>query len=150
MKLMLKISAAVLLGVMILSVWMVRDLMRSDPVVRWGQGVPSHPLFPATASDIHYLERGGFGWVVVAEATLEPADFEAFAREKGWQPEAARISSLPGRQLLEEEPVLLQPVEIGEEGLAVLFHERRAKNGGGETVVYDPARRRLLLNMSHR
>lgn len=78
---------------------------------------------PASATDISYYKRDGFGWIKNYECSIPADAFLGLASKEGW--------------------------EVQEKD-NVLFYEERHPNGGGVTVQYDKDSERLSVQSSHR
>lgn len=105
---------------------------------------------PPTASDISYYERTGFGWVRCAEFSIVRDDLLAYATANGWQLEPVTNIAAPIC------PALLVPFTQTDNPLSAgtisngLRYKNRHPNGGGITIVYDPATSRCYYSASHR
>ena len=105
---------------------------------------------PASASDITYARRKGFGWFLTYECKMPEADFRSWAQKEGWAIQESTNVSVSGLRAILKLPNLTnsfgEPAPIER---ALLF-ERRKQNGGGTMVVYDLERGRLFFSQSHR
>lgn len=88
-----------------------------------GQHVESVDWLPASATDISYEKRDGFGWIKNYDCLISEDDFLILAEEEGW--------------LVQEDETFY-------------FYENRHPNGGGVTVHYDKISKRLSVQSNHR
>jgi hypothetical protein len=103
---------------------------------------------PASASEITYARRKGFGWFLIYECKLPESDFRSLAQKEGWPIQEG--TNVPVRTVLERPDITNL---FGESPYSIdraLLFERRQRNGGGTTVVYDLKTGRLFVSQSHR
>jgi hypothetical protein len=106
---------------------------------------------PASASDITYARRKGFGWFFIYECTVPESDFRSLAQKEGW--EIQEGTNVPVGRV---RTILMLPDltnVFGDPASSIdraLLFERRKPNGGGTTVVYDLERGRLFFSQSYR
>ena len=106
---------------------------------------------PASASDITYARRKGFGWFLIYECNLPESDFRSLAQKEGWSIQEGTNVSVSGSRNVLKLPDLTN--SFGTPAYSIdraLLFERRQINGGGTTVVYDLERGRLFFSQSHR
>ena len=107
---------------------------------------------PASASDITYAKRTGFGWYLTYECSLPESDFQSLAQKEDWPVRDATNVNISGWR----SGLNLPELSTNEFGLPssmverALFFKRRYQNNGGTTVIYDRQRQRLFFNESHR
>jgi hypothetical protein len=116
-----------------------------------GVGVASVGWLDSRASDISYYRANDFSGNFVYEFRISRADFEALARERGWQ-----VTALPGRRNIMRYTFFLPETDVRHQRPfdadvnGGLFFERRQANGGGTTVLYDTNALRAYVSESSR
>ena len=88
-----------------------------------GEHLESVDWLPASATDVSFQKRDGFGWIKNYDCLIPEEDFHMLAAREGW--------------------------DFQGEGNA-FFYEKRYPNGGGVTVNYDKDSKRLSVQSNHR
>ena len=88
-----------------------------------GEHEASVEWLPASATDVTYYRREGFGWIRNYDCLIPEADLLKFAEQMGWKLEG--------------------------EG-DVLFYGKWYPNGGGTAVNYNRTTQRLTVRSNHR
>lgn len=114
------------------------------------EGTDRPSWLPVTATDIFYRSQEGFGWWKAAEFTISESDFRAFAAKEGWSLTEEVDYSRPGHlELIRPKGRELTEHDI--RGIPhALVYERRASNGGGITVAFDPSTSKAYYSANHR
>ena len=113
--------------------------------------VPQVDWLPASASDITYARRKGFGWFLTYECKLPEPDFRSLAQKEGWSIQEGTNVPVGRLRTFLKLPDLTNA--FGDPASSIdraLLFERQKPNGGGTTVVYDLERGRLFFSQSHR
>ncbi len=116
-----------------------------------GEGTDRPDWLPEEATDVSYRVFGKvFGWIRFAELKITEDVLKAYATQRGW-------TFLEKRGVTKVD--LLLTVGRSEEERAVddylplprvLVYERRASNGGGITLMFDPTTSRAYYSESDR
>lgn len=112
---------------------------------------PSVPWLPQSASDISFYRNSNIGNVQAYEFQISRPDFEALARERGWnvKPMKQEVSiirytqCLPSAHIQRTEPFHAM-------SSSGLFYEDRRPNGGGISVLYDDVKSMAYVFSSNR
>lgn len=73
---------------------------------------------PASASDITYRRRGGFGWFVQYECTLPESNFHVLATNKGWPVQQATNLVIPTGVLMQAQSILRTSITLSAIGVS--------------------------------
>ncbi|HTQ30862.1 MAG TPA: hypothetical protein VMI53_06595 [Opitutaceae bacterium] len=133
---------------------------RSGPEER-AQHLAHVAWLPAEASDVTYVKRDGFGWVICYDCKLPKEALDRLAQKEGWKlvPKNDVTTGLrnilcPSPPKKKTDPHDVVTVDLGHEPnppavRKALFYENRHPNGGGVTVIYDLDTSRLFVHKSH-
>lgn len=105
---------------------------------------------PASASDITYRRRGGFGSFVQYECTLPESNFHVLATNKGWPVQQATNLVIPNWSL---DAGTVDPADFDnierywrQRRITQAFvFEKRFSNNGGTNIIYNRDRSRLYV-----
>ncbi len=115
-----------------------------------GSHVATVSWLPKSASDISYHDDGSLLFSgITFECTMSPEDFQSFAKQRRWKPVEQRdFYCSINRHALGLPPFNMEESGVTNHYAVALVYEDIAANNGGIRVIYDPARRRLLVDDS--
>ncbi len=100
---------------------------------------------PKSATDISYLSQSGFSSVKVYECKISKQDFISFAEQEKW--------TLKTENNVELRYMLLfgakMNIDYSKPVKNAFIYDKRFKNGGGTTVVYDKKEQKLYYSYNH-
>jgi len=113
-------------------------------------GLEKVDWLPSSASKINVFETWGLANTKIYECSIPEKEFRTFASQKNWPLVETNDVYVIFRHVLRLEP--LRTINGAQINLVphALFFERKAKNGGGITVVYDLETKRLFVDSSNR